>query len=294
MAINWFPGHMFKAKKEIIKIMNQVDLIIEVLDARIPFSSENPMVPELRGRTPCLKVLNKSDLADPVITKMWMQRLEQEEGIKAIALTQKQPAMVKSILAICEKMVPERNLEAKPLRALILGIPNVGKSTLINTLVGRTVAKTGNEPAVTKTQQRIRLPNNIVLHDTPGFLWPKLEPQECGYRLAITGAIKDTVVEYEDVAMFLAEYLLAAYPHVLMERFNLDELPSTELDVLEAIGAKRGCLRKGGRANLHKVSEIMLHEFRGAAWGRLSLETPAMVDAEKPVIVAVEKSDSED
>ena len=282
MAINWFPGHMFKAKKEIAKIMNQVDLIIEVLDARIPFSSENPMVPQLRGHTPCLKVLNKSDLADPAITQMWMERLEQEEGIKAIALTQKQPAVVKSILSICEKMVPERNLELTPLRALILGIPNVGKSTLINTLVGRTVAKTGNEPAVTKTQQRIRLPNNIVLHDTPGFLWPKLEPEECGYRLAVTGAIKDTVVEYEDVAMFLAEYLLVAYPKVLVERFNLDEIPGSEIELLEAIGAKRGCLRKGGRANLHKVSEIMLHEFRGAAWGRLSLETPAMVDAEKP------------
>jgi ribosome biogenesis GTPase A len=283
MAINWYPGHMFKAKKEIAKLMNKVDLIIEVLDARIPFSSENPMVPELRGRIPCLKVLNKSDLADPETTKLWMAELEREEGIKAIALTQKQPAVVRSILSICEKMVPERNLELTPLRAIILGIPNVGKSTLINTLVGRTVAKTGNEPAVTKIQQRIRLPNNIVLHDTPGFLWPKLEPEECGYRLAITGAIKDTVVEYEDVAMFLGEYMLEAYPDVLMQRFDLEELPGTELELLEAIGAKRGCLRKGGMANLHKVSEILLHEFRQAAFGRVSLETPAMTQAEKVV-----------
>ncbi len=281
MAINWFPGHMFKAQKEIAKIMNQVDLIIEVLDARIPFSSENPMVPQLRGRTPVLKVLNKSDLADPATTQLWMDKLELEEGTTAIALTQKQPATVRSILSICEKMVPERNLEATPLRAIILGIPNVGKSTLINTLVGRTVAKTGNEPAVTKTQQRIRLPNNIVLHDTPGFLWPKLEPEECGYRLAVTGAIKDTVVEYEDVAMFFADYLLNAYPEILLERFGLKELPETEIEVLEAIAAKRGCLRKGGRANLHKVSEILLHEYRSAALGRLSLETPKMVEDEK-------------
>lgn len=281
MAINWFPGHMFKAKKEIAKIMNQVDLIIEVLDARIPFSSENPMVLQLRGRTPCLKVLNKSDLADPEITKMWMEHLASQEGITAIALTQKEPAKVKQIIAMCEQMVPERNLELKPLRALILGIPNVGKSTLINTLAGRTVAKTGNEPAVTKAQQRIRLTNNIVLHDTPGFLWPKLEPEECGYRLAVTGAIKDTVVEYEDVAMFLAEYLLEAYPQMLLDRFDMDELPHSDIELLEAIGARRGCLRKGGMANLHKVSEILLHEFRAGAMGTLSLETPQMIEQEK-------------
>ena len=281
MAINWFPGHMFKAKKEIAKIMNQVDLIIEVLDARIPFSSENPMVPQLRGRTPCLKVLNKSDLADPETTKMWMEHLASQEGITAIALTQKEPAKVKQIIAMCEQMVPERNLELKPLRALILGIPNVGKSTLINTLAGRTVAKTGNEPAVTKAQQRIRLTNNIVLHDTPGFLWPKLEPEECGYRLAVTGAIKDTVVEYEDVAMFLAEYLLAAYPQMLLDRFDMDELPHSDIELLEAIGARRGCLRKGGMANLHKVSEILLHEFRAGAMGTLSLETPQMIEQER-------------
>ncbi len=280
MAINWFPGHMFKAKKEIAKIMGQVDLIIEVLDARIPFSSENPMVPQLRGNTPCLKVLNKSDLADPAITELWMEHLQSMEGISAIALTQKEPAKVRTILSMCEKMVPERNLELKPLRALILGIPNVGKSTLINTLAGRIIAKTGNEPAVTKAQQRIKLPNNITLHDTPGFLWPKLEPEQCGYRLAVTGAIKDTVVEYEDVAMFLAEYLLSAYPEELVERYGLDEVPGSDIEVLDAIGAKRGCMRKGGMANLHKVSEILLHEFRAGALGRMTLETPEMVKAE--------------
>lgn len=280
MAINWFPGHMFKAKKEIAKIMGQVDLIIEVLDARIPFSSENPMVPQLRGNTPCLKVLNKSDLADPAITELWMAHLQSQEGITAISLTQKEPAKVRSILSMCEKMVPERNLEVKPLRALILGIPNVGKSTLINTLAGRTIAKTGNEPAVTKAQQRIKLPNNITLHDTPGFLWPKLEPEQCGYRLAVTGAIKDTVVEYEDVAMFLAEYLLTAYPDEVVQRYDLDDVPGSDIELLDAIGAKRGCMRKGGMANLHKVSEILLHEFRAGALGRLSLETPEMVKSE--------------
>lgn len=281
MAINWFPGHMFKAKKDIAKIMGQVDLIIEVLDARIPFSSENPLVSDLRGQTPCLKVLNKADLADAQITASWMAYLTAQPGITAISITQKQPTQVKQILSICEAMLPERNLQLKPLRALILGIPNVGKSTLINTLVGRNLAKTGNEPAVTKAQQRIRLANNIVLHDTPGFLWPKLEPEQCGYRLAITGAIKDTVVEYEEVAMFLAEYLLEAYPQMLQHRFNLTQLPASDIELLEAIGAKRGCLRKGGMANLHKVSEILLHEFRSGMMGELSLETPQMIEIEQ-------------
>ena len=237
MAINWFPGHMFKAKKEIAKIMNQVDLIIEVIDARIPFSSENPMVPELRKDTPVLKLLNKADLADEAITARWLEALEQQRGIKALAVTQRDPASFANLLSLCESLVPERNLEVKPLRSLILGIPNVGKSTLINNLVGRTVAKTGNEPAVTKAQQRIKMPNGMILHDTPGFLWPKLEPEECGYRLAVTGAIKDTVVEYEDVAMFLAEYLLDAYPEMLKSRFDLDELPGSDIELLEAIGA---------------------------------------------------------
>lgn len=293
MAINWFPGHMFKAKNEIAKIMGQVDLIIEVLDARIPFSSENPMVPQLRRDTPCLKVLNKSDLADPAITELWMEHFQAQEGISAIALTQKEPAKVRSILSMCEKMVPERNLELKPLRALILGIPNVGKSTLINTLAGRTIAKTGNEPAVTKVQQRIKLPNNITLHDTPGFLWPKLEPEQCGYRLAVTGAIKDTVVEYEEAAMFLAEYLLSAYPDELVQRYDLDELPGSDIEVLDAIGAKRGCMRKGGMANLHKVAEIMLHEFRAGALGTLTLETPEMVKAEALELEALKQKEQE-
>ena len=202
MAINWFPGHMHKARKEIREAMPQVDLIIEVLDSRLPFSSENPLVPGLRGDTPCIKILNKSDLADPAVTEAWVKTLEQDRGVKAIALTQQQPDKIKSLLNVCREMVPEREGDLKPLRTMILGIPNVGKSTLINTLANRIIAKTGNEPAVTKAQQRIRLANNIVLHDTPGFLWPKLTPEACGYRLAVSGAIKNTVIELEDVRCF--------------------------------------------------------------------------------------------
>ncbi|WP_448215246.1 ribosome biogenesis GTPase YlqF [Endozoicomonas sp. 2B-B] len=281
MAINWFPGHMHKARKEIKKVVPEVDLIIEVLDARIPFSSGNPLVPSLRGKTPYIKVLNKSDLADPAVTERWIREMEKEEGVKAIALTQSQPEKVRGVLRLAESMV-ERKLDIKGMRAMILGIPNVGKSTMINTLANRIIAETGNVPAVTKQQQRIKLPNGMMLLDTPGFLWPKLEPEACGYRLAISGAIKDAVLEYEDIALFAAEYFLKAYPEALRQRFQINELPSSDIELMDVIAARRNCMRRGGIADLHKVSEILLNEFRSGGLGRISLETPEMVDQEKP------------
>ncbi|WP_422136284.1 MULTISPECIES: ribosome biogenesis GTPase YlqF [unclassified Endozoicomonas] len=281
MAINWFPGHMHKARKEIKKVVPEVDLIIEVLDARLPFSSGNPLVPSLRGKTPYIKVLNKSDLADPAVTERWIREMEKEEGVKAIALTQSQPEKVRGVLRLAESMV-ERKLDIKGMRAMILGIPNVGKSTMINTLANRIIAKTGNVPAVTKQQQRIKLPNGMMLLDTPGFLWPKLEPEACGYRLAISGAIKDAVLEYEDIALFAAEYFLKAYPEALRQRFQINELPSSDIELMDVIAARRNCMRRGGIADLHKVSEILLNEFRSGGLGRISLETPEMVDQEKP------------
>ncbi|MGI2260112.1 ribosome biogenesis GTPase YlqF [Shewanella sp. GXUN23E] len=281
MAIHWFPGHMHKARKEIAEAMPQIDLVIEVLDARIPYSSENPMVAQLRGDKPCIKLLNKCDLADPEITAQWIEYLEREQGVKAMAVTTLQPAMIKKIPDLCRKLVPERVGQEKKLRTMIMGIPNVGKSTIINTLAGRTIAKTGNEPAVTKAQQRINLGDGIVLSDTPGILWPKVDNEASSYRLAVTGAIKDTAMEYEDVAMFAAEYFLKAYPDAIKERYKIDELPQTDIELLEEIGAKRGARRAGGRVDLHKVSELLLHEFRSGKIGLLSLETPAMAEVEK-------------
>ncbi|ABV37245.1 GTP-binding protein, HSR1-related [Shewanella sediminis HAW-EB3] len=281
MAIQWYPGHMHKARKEIEEVMPQVDLVIEVLDARIPYSSENPVVSTLRGDKPCIKLLNKSDLADPETTQRWIEYLEREQGVKAMAITTLQAAQVKKIPDLCRKFVPSRDKLEKDIRTMIMGIPNVGKSTIINTLAGRTIAKTGNEPAVTKVQQRINLRNGIVLSDTPGILWPKVDNEKSSYRLAITGAIKDTAMEYEDVAMFAAEYFLQAYPEAIAERYKLKELPDTDIELLEAIGRKRGALRPGGRIDLHKVSELVLHEFRSGKIGQLSLETPEMADIEK-------------
>ena len=286
MAINWYPGHMHKARKEIRELMPQVDLIIEVLDARIPFSSENPLVPSLRKDTPCIKILNKADLADPEITRQWQETMEKEQGIRALPMTQHAPQKVRELLKICPQMLPHRNFEGTPLRALILGIPNVGKSTTINNLANRIIAKTGNEPAVTKAQQRIKLPNNIVLHDTPGFLWPKLEPEECGYRLAVTGAIKNTVLEFEDVGIFLLEHLMEAHPDILQKRYNLEALPASAIEIFDEIGRRRGCMRKGGFADTHKVSEILINDFRNGALGRLTLETPAMIETQKVIMEA--------
>ncbi|MBU2883504.1 ribosome biogenesis GTPase YlqF [Psychrosphaera sp. B3R10] len=284
MAINWFPGHMHKARKEIAEIMPQVDVIIEILDARIPFSSENPLVPKLRGDTPVLKVLNKSDLADPIQTARWLEHLEQERGITAIAITQHDPKGIKDLLNVISDMVPHRVSQDKQLRALICGIPNVGKSTTINILADRIIAKTGNEAGVTKAQQRIRLDNNIVLHDTPGFLWPKLEPQDCGYRLAITGGIKDTVTEKEDIAYYLIEYLMEYYPQLLMDRFQFDEMPQQPIDVMDLIAKNRACMRKGGIADLYKVSEIVINEYRGGVFGPITLETVELGLAAKVIM----------
>ena len=283
MAINWFPGHMHKARKEIKQAMPQMDLIIEVVDARIPFSSENPLVPDLRGDTPLIKVLNKRDLADPDVTAQWQSWLERERGVKAITLTHNQRSEALDILNLAEQLTPHHDRQKSALRVMILGIPNVGKSTLINTLAGRPAAKTGNEPAVTRAQQAIKLPHNILLYDTPGFLWPKLSPAACGYRLAVTGAIRSAVLDFEDVAMFAADYLLAHYPQFLTSRYGLDPLPVDGLGVMDAIAARRHFFGRGGVPDLHKVSEVLLNELRAGTLGRISLETPALIQQETEI-----------
>mgnify|MGYP001595700638 FL=1 len=280
MAINWYPGHMHKALKEMRKIMPQVDLMIEVLDGRIPFSSENPMLAQLRGDKPCIKVLSKCDLADPVLTQAWQEYLEQDKGVKTIALTTQEPERIKDLLDLCHKLVPSKSAGVKNIQAMIMGIPNVGKSTLINHLAGRQIAKTGNEPAVTKMQQRIKLDRGIVLLDTPGVLWPKLENQHGGYRLAITGAIKETAISNEDIALYAVAYLRDAYPNYLFDRYQLSELSLDDETLLSEIGNGRGCLRARGRVDLERAAKIVLTELRAGTLGRLTLETPELMEQE--------------
>ncbi|WP_163937227.1 ribosome biogenesis GTPase YlqF [Paraferrimonas sp. SM1919] len=286
MAIQWFPGHMHKARKQIEEVMPQVDVVIEVVDARIPYSSENPLVEGLRGDTPVIKLLNKADLADPDTTALWLEYYDQQKGVKALPMISSDMTLVNKIGDLAKKLAPHRDQDGKALRCMIMGIPNVGKSSLINAWAGRPIARTGNEPAVTKSQQRINLKNGIVLSDTPGFLWPKVENENSGYRLAITGAIRDTAIEYEDVALYAAEYFVDHYQQRLQERYNIDaeDYPSEGILLLEEIGRSRGFKGRGGRVDLHKTSEVLLHELRSGKLGKLTLETPEMVAAEEIIV----------
>ncbi|NOQ87583.1 MAG: ribosome biogenesis GTPase YlqF [Gammaproteobacteria bacterium] len=289
MAVQWYPGHMNKARRIIKDTMSEVDLVIEVMDARIPFSSENPMVAELRQHRPCIKILNKSDLADPEITKKWLAHFDKEQGVKAQALSVLDKSRTKNLPSLCRKLLPGRGTAVKTIRVMIMGIPNVGKSTLINTLAGKTLAKVGDEPAVTKVvssaQHRIQLEGNIVLSDTPGILWPKIENENSSYRLAITGAIKNTAFDFEDIALFAADYLIDAYSERVIERYKLKQRPETGIHLLEAIGRRRGFLRAGGIIDLQRASEVLIHEIRSGALGALSFETPEMIAEETAVDV---------
>lgn len=281
MAVHWFPGHMHKALKEIKQVLSQVDILIEVLDARIPYSSENPEIAKLRGDKPCLKILNKADLADPEVTAQWQAHFESQAGVKTFTTSIDNIDKSKQIIELIRKTCSQKDASIKTINAMIIGIPNVGKSTLINILADRVIAKTGNEPAVTKSQQRIKLDGGIALLDTPGVLWPKLENPNTGYRLAASGAVKNTAMEFDDVGFYTANFLIKAYPELMKARFKLDHLPDTEIEFLELAATKRGALMAGGRVNLHKICEVLINELRLGKLGRITLETPSMLIQEK-------------
>jgi ribosome biogenesis GTPase A len=277
MAINWFPGHMHKARKEIHKALDTVDVVIEILDARIPFSSSNPFIAKFKAERPIIKILNKADLADPVITEQWQHYLEQDSAVKTLAICANQDSRSKTLTQLCQKLAPKKAQSDKAVHAMVMGIPNVGKSTLINALAGRSIA---NEPAVTKRQQKIYLNEQLTLSDTPGILWPKLEPESCGYRLAATGAIRDTAMEYEEVALFTLAFLRQHYPALLQTRFKLNTLHDDNNSLLDAIGSRRGCLRSGGLIDRHQAATIVLQDLRAGKIGPITLETPAMMEQE--------------
>ena len=274
MGISWFPGHMNKAKREIAQAIGEVHLVVEVLDARIPGSSENPVITTLRGEIPCIKVLNKRDLADPAVTAIWLAHFNAQPGLTAVALHRDEPTKVQELIQIGQSLLPPRRHSNSPTIAMVLGIPNCGKSTLINTLIGRRVADTSNKPAVTRRQQRIRVRDSFWLLDTPGMLWPKLSPPDCGYRLAVTGAIRDGVLDFEDIACFAARYLIDTYPRALAKRYDLAHIPNNEIDLLDAIGHRRGCIGRGGIINFEKVSELFIQDIRQGALDPISFERP--------------------
>ena len=268
---------MNKAKKAIADRLKSVDMVIEMLDARLPASSENPLLAQLSKGKPKLKILNKQDLADPERTAVWLDYFNSREQTNAIALDSSEKSAAPKITAACRALVPNRKGIDKPLRVLICGIPNVGKSTLINGMVGKKSAKTGNEPGITKAEQRLFLADDFWLYDTPGMLWPKIIVEQSGYNLAASGAVGRNALDEEEVALELLDYLRRHYLSLLQARYAADKDPSSHWDDtswLEWIARKRGALLGGGRVNYQKAAENVLTDFREGAIGRITLETP--------------------
>ncbi|AMA72647.1 ribosome biogenesis GTPase YlqF [Aneurinibacillus thermoaerophilus] len=280
MTIQWFPGHMAKARRQVTEKLKLIDVVIELLDARLPLSSRNPMIDEIVSGKPRLILLNKSDLAAEEITKAWVRHFA-ENGIKAIPIDALSGRGVSKLPQECEVLVEEtmqkrraKGMQDRAIRAMILGIPNVGKSSLMNRLAGRKVAQTGDRPAVTKAQQWVKVGKVLELLDTPGILWHKFEDPLVGLRLAASGAIKDEIIDFQEVALFVVAYLRMYYSNALKERYQLAELPESKLEILTEIGRKRGCLVSGGHIDYDKVAELILRELRGGKIGRISLERP--------------------
>ncbi|MBX9629474.1 MAG: ribosome biogenesis GTPase YlqF [Burkholderiales bacterium] len=276
MSIQWFPGHMALARDKAAETMARVDVVIEVVDARLPEASSNPMIRTLREhrQRPCLKVLNKADLADPAATRAWLEYFSAQKGVTAVALSCKKAGDVARIPALCQAIAPHRNDGTKPLRMMIMGIPNVGKSTLMNALVKRRVANVGDEPAVTKSQQSLDLGPRMTITDTPGLMWPKIRYESDGLMLAASHAVGTNAVIEEEVATFLAEVLLVRYPAMLEARYGFATAGLDGPAVIEAIAQRRGCHVRGGGLDLEKAAMILLRDYRSGALGRISLETP--------------------
>lgn len=284
MSIQWFPGHMHLTRKAIGERVKTIDVVIEMVDARLPASSANPMLRELLQHKPNLKVLNKADLADPERTQQWLQWYGQRQQTRAVAMDSHHSAPARALIEACQALAPGRGSMDKPMRVLICGIPNVGKSTLINTMVGKRAAKAANEPGVTRREQRFALQDGFYLFDTPGVLWPRIIVAQSGYNLAAAGSIGRNAFDDELVALELLAYLQRHYAALLLARYAvapsadaLAQLPDHAL--FEAIGRQRGALLPGGRVNAQKTAEIILQDFRSGAIGRVTIETPAEFQA---------------
>jgi len=276
MTIQWFPGHMTSARRKAGETMERIDVVIEVLDARIPEAGSNPLINELRlhRQRPCLKILNKTDFADPVATAAWLSYYNAQNGVKAVALSCKKPGEATKVPKLCATLAPHRGTTLKPLRMLIMGIPNVGKSTLMNALLKRRAARVGDEPAITKSQQSSDLNDHMTLTDTPGLMWPKIAHDSDGLMLAASHAIGRNAVIDEEVAVFLADLLLERYPALLGKRYSFAVDGMDGADIVYAIAKKRSYRIKGGGYDLEKAALALLQDYRTGALGRISLETP--------------------
>ena len=281
LAVQWFPGHMTKAKRMMEKELKLIDVAVEMLDARIPYASSNPLLEEILGNKPRVVVLNKNDLADPKVTERWLHYYA-ENDIPAIQLDSTKGSGIKELLAtiktaaapVIQKWLA-RGVKNKNIRIMITGIPNVGKSSLINRFANSIKAKTANKPGVTRGKQWLDVGNGLEIMDTPGILWPKFEKQEIAFALAVTGAVKDEVFDTEQAAFLLLDFLLEHYPKNVLDRYKINEeqLADTQT-MLEIIAEKRGCLRAGGLLDRFKVSQLILKEFRAGFLGRVSVDGP--------------------
>jgi ribosome biogenesis GTPase A len=280
MSIQWFPGHMAKARRQVAEKLKLVDIVFELLDARLPLSSRNPIMDEVLKNKPRLILLTKSDLADEEVNKEWVQYFR-NQGIRVLLIDAQAGKGIGQIQRASEQVLQDlfaqreqKGIRLKRIRAMVVGIPNVGKSSLINRLAKRNAAKTADRPGVTKVQQWIRVGQTLELLDTPGILWPKFDDPQIGLRLAVSGAIKETILPLDDVALYALQYLADRYPQYLQKRYNLSDLNRTPLEIMEEIGKRRGCLARGGEINYEKVIDILLHDIRSGKMGRLSFEWP--------------------
>ena len=277
MNYQWYPGHMTKAKRMMQENIKLIDLIIEVVDARIPISSRNPDIDELGKNKARLILLNKSDLADERQNEKWTQHFT-EKGFFVVKANSKSGVGIRQVLPVimeaCKEKIErdrKRGIQNRPVRAMVVGIPNVGKSTFINSFAGKACTKTGNKPGVTKGKQWIRINKNVELLDTPGILWPKFEDQSVGAKLAMVGSIKDEILNLEELSLELLGYLHRYYEGILKERYDVEE-SEDRLKMLEAIAVNRNCLQKGSELDYGKASNILLEEFRNGKIGRITLE----------------------
>lgn len=279
MSIQWFPGHMHLTRQAIAERVKEIDVVIEMLDARLPGSSANPLMQQLTSGRPTLKVLNKQDMADPARTALWLAHYNAQPDTRAIALDASVTAPARALIDACFELAPRRGGMVKPMRVLICGIPNVGKSTLINTLKGKRAAKTGDEAGVTRTEARIALADDFYLYDTPGMLWPRIFVPESGYNLAASGAVGKNAYDEEEVAYELIAKLKTDYAALMEARYQLGLSPEAwaqthDDELVDAIGRKRGALAGGGRVNMQKAAELVIADFRALHIGRITLETP--------------------
>ena len=281
MNIQWFPGHKTKAIRMMEDNLKLIDIVVELVDARLPISSRNPKVDELVGKKPHLIVLNKSDIADQNVTKLWEEYFS-EKGLSAVSVSSTSGKNFNFIFDKCRALLKdkiekdkEKGIINRAVKIMVCGVPNVGKSSFINKLSGKKSAITGDRPGVTKGKQWIRLKNNFELLDTPGILWPKFDDDEVGLRLAYTGAVKDEIIDVEELACHLLVFLRDTYPESLIQRYKMTETEGLEgYELLEYLGKKRGFVISGGEIDTERAAHILLDEFRGAKLGNISLERP--------------------